>query len=152
MTIKFLETPFTASIERTYRQNGFLLDATLIDIFTNKYTSVSGEKLQIRSMKAEDIYGVTGLAKMENGNIMDLKNTKYNKLLVTGSNYYIASTSFYNYIYYVLYTGEVRSGYNYSVYRCTPSSFSMHYSQSIGKRYDRSMEYRDIVKNKAVVD
>ena len=130
LTTNFLETPFTASIERTYRQNGFLPYVTLTETFTNKYTKLSGDKLQVRAMKAEDIFSVTGLTKMEDGNIMDLKNKKYNKLFRIESYYFVASLSFYKCLYYVLYTGEVRSGYNYSVYRDTPSSFSKLFGKS----------------------
>ena len=122
LTTKFLETPFTADQDCTYRKTGFLPYIALTEIFNNKYTKVSGEKLQVRSMKAEDIYGVTGLAEMELGANMNLSNVKYNKLLVNGAYYWLASA-------YHSYTLWIVSNYGYvgsnsSEFRCPPCSFS----------------------------
>ena len=58
LTAKFLETTFTANEKRTYIKNGFLPCITLIETFTNKYTKTSEDKLQVRAMKAEDLYMV----------------------------------------------------------------------------------------------
>ena len=65
LTTNFLETPFTVNIVRTYRKNGFLQNMSLVETFKNKYTNISGEKLQVRAMKAEDIYIATGLSSMK---------------------------------------------------------------------------------------
>ncbi len=91
LTSLFLETPFSATSRDTYRKNGFLSFVSLFEIFKNKYTNISGDKLQVRAMKAEDIYNVTGLSKMQMGKEMDIANVKYNKLLVNGSSYWLAS-------------------------------------------------------------
>ena len=94
LTTNFLETQFTANIDRTYRKNGFLSNISLTEIFNNKYTNVSAEKLQVRAMKAEDIYGVTGLTEMNDK--INLNDIKYGKLLVNGAEYFIASAYEYN--------------------------------------------------------
>ncbi len=60
-------------------------------IFKNEYTNLVGEKLQIRALKAEDIYLITGLTEMIYGNSMDLDNIKYNNLFSNGAGYWIAS-------------------------------------------------------------
>ncbi len=91
LTSLFLETPFSVTSRDTYRRNGFLSFVSLVEIFKNKYTNISGDKLQVRAMKAEDIYNVTGLSKMQMGKEMDIANVKYNKLLVNGSSYWLAS-------------------------------------------------------------
>jgi hypothetical protein len=41
-------------------------------------------------MKAEDIYGVIGVYKMTTGWAMNLRDVKYDNLLVNGAAYYIA--------------------------------------------------------------
>ena len=64
LTTNFLETPFTVNMEYTYRANGFLPNMTLEEIFKNKYTNLSGEKLQVRAMKEEDIYNITNLTEL----------------------------------------------------------------------------------------
>ena len=89
LTIKFLETPFTASIERTYRKNGFLSNMSLTETFANKYTKLSDEKLQVRAMTVDDMCRVIEVTKIDN--TINLKNIKYEKLLVNGANYLLAS-------------------------------------------------------------
>ena len=79
LTTKFLEIPFTDDQGCTYRKTGFLPYIALTEIFNTKYTKVSGEKVQVRAMKAEDIYGVTGLTEMQIGTTMNLSAVKYNK-------------------------------------------------------------------------
>ena len=96
---------------------------TLTEVFTNKYTKVSGDKLQVRSMKAEDIYGVTGLTKMQEGTTMNLSAVKYNKLLVNGANYWLASAYDSNCLWFVYDGGDVHGSIG-SEYRCPPCSFS----------------------------
>ena len=64
---------------------------TLEYIFKNEYTNLVGEKLQIRALKAEDIYLITGLTEMIYGNSMNLDNIKYNNLFSNGAGYWIAS-------------------------------------------------------------
>ena len=91
LTTNFLETPFTVNIDRTYRKNGFLQNMSLVETFKNKYTNISGEKLQVRAMKAEDIYIATGLSSMKVNLKMNLCDEKFNKLFVNGGNYFIAS-------------------------------------------------------------
>ena len=122
LTVKFLETPFTGNDDYTYRKNGFLPNATLTEIFTNKYTNVSGERLQVRAMKAEDIYGVTGLTEMESGTTMNLSAVKYNKLLVNGANYWLASAYGSRGVWAVYCGGGVNYHNGYE-YRCPPCSF-----------------------------
>ena len=130
LTTKFLETPLNKGIgtkSYTYQKNGFILGMTLTEIFNNKYTKVSGEKLQVRAMKAEDIYGVTGLTEMEIVTTMNLSAVKYNKLLVNGATYWLASAYSSTSLWYVDSYGYVRYNdyYNYgSEYRCPPCSFS----------------------------
>ena len=92
LTTKFLETPFTLNTSYTYRKNGFLQYVTLEYIFKNEYTNLVGEKLQIRALKAEDIYLITGLTEMIYGNSMNLDNIKYNNLFSNGAGYWIASS------------------------------------------------------------
>ena len=96
---------------------------TLTEVFTNKYTKTSGDKLQVRSMKAEDIYGVTGLSEMKASTAMNLSNVKYNKLLVNGANYWLASAYGSSYLWYVFSSGYVY-GNNLYEGRCPPCSFS----------------------------
>lgn len=123
LTTKFLEIPFTADQGCTYRKTGFLPYIALTEIFNTKYTKVSGEKLQVRAMKAEDIYGVTGLTEMQTGTTMNLSAVKYNKLLVNGANYWLASAYSSNYLWYVGSYGNVGSSSS-NEYRCPPCSFS----------------------------
>lgn len=123
LTTKFLETPFTADQGCTYRKTGFLPYIALTEIFNNKYTKVSGEKLQVRAMKAEDIYGVTGLTKMQEGKTMNLSAVKYNKLFVNGATYYLASAYSYRFLWDVYSNADVIS-HSSDEYRCPPCSFS----------------------------
>ena len=89
LTTNFLETPFTVNIVRTYRKNGFLSNMSLAETFTNKYTKLSDEKLQIRAMTVDDMCRVIGVTKIDN--TINLKNIKYEKLLVNGARYLLAS-------------------------------------------------------------
>ena len=124
LTTKFLETPFTADQNTTYRKTGFLPYITLTEIFNNKYTQTSGEKLQVRSMKAEDIYGVTGLTKMQEGATMNLSAVKYNKLFANGATYYLASVSDSRRLWSVYSNSSVHGNDYSSEFRCPPCSFS----------------------------
>lgn len=123
LTTKFLETPFSIDKGYTYRKTGFLPYIALTEIFNNKYTKVSGEKLQVRAMKAEDIYGVTGLTKMQEGKTMNLSAVKYNKLFANGANYYLVSASGSRSLWIVDYVGYVSSNFDHED-RCPPCSFS----------------------------
>ena len=98
---------------RTYRKTGFLPYITLTETFLNKYTNISGEKLQVRAMKAEDIYNATGLSEMSGGRSMNLEDVKYNKLFVTGATYFIASVSQSVYLWNVKVNGEINEGHYY---------------------------------------
>ena len=122
LTTRFLEIPFTADQGCTYRKTGFLPYIALTEIFNNKYTQTSGEKLQVRAMKAEDIYGVTGLTEMESGTTMNLSAVKYNKLLVNGANYWLASAYGSRGVWAVYCGGGVNYHNGYE-YRCPPCSF-----------------------------
>lgn len=84
LTVKFLETPFTGNDDYTYRKNGFLPNATLTEIFTNKYTNVSGERLQVRAMKVEDIYNI-----IQSDELKGFYDTKYQKLFANNANYLV---------------------------------------------------------------
>ena len=92
LTTKFLKTPFALNTSYTYRKNGFLQYVTLEYIFKNEYTNLVGEKLQVRALKAEDIYLITGLTEMVYGNLMNLDNIKYNNLFSNKAGYWIASS------------------------------------------------------------
>lgn len=62
---------------------------SLAETFTNKYTKLSDEKLQVRAMTVDDMCRVIGVTKIDN--TINLKNIKYEKLLVNGANYLLAS-------------------------------------------------------------
>ena len=89
LTSKFLETQFSPIQYRSYRKNGCLANVTLSEIFSNKYTNTSGEKLQVRAMNAEDIFNVTGLKEMKIGYDMNLRDVKYNCLFINGADYWL---------------------------------------------------------------
>ena len=127
LTTNFLETPFTVNIVRTYRKNGFLQNMSLVETFKNKYTNISGEKLQVRAMKAEDIYTVTGMTKIVQGNIMSLNNAKYNKLLTNGASYFIAFASNSSILWRIGDRGGVSNGYDGGMFRNSPSSIFTSY-------------------------
>ena len=93
LTVKFLETPFTGNDDYTYRKNGFSPYTTLSEIFANKYTNMTEDKSQVRSMKAEDIYFVTNLSEMQSGYTMNLSDKKYDMLFVNGASYFIATSN-----------------------------------------------------------
>ena len=125
LTVKFLETPFTGNDDYTYRKNGFLPNATLTEIFTNKYTNVSGERLQVRAMKVEDICKVTRLPEMIFGSAMNLADTIYDKLFATGAEYWLTSAcnNSTSQLWFVQTYGYVNSGGNFEI-RNSPSCFS----------------------------
>ena len=121
---------------------------TLTEVFTNKYTQTSGEKLQVRAMKAEDIYGVTGVTEMQTVTTMNLSAVEYNKLLENGANYWLASAYDSRDLWYVYRKGNVGGSDGYSSeFRCPPCSFSKLWGQSIWQRYDRGMGDRIIAKH-----
>ncbi len=62
---------------------------SLAETFTNKYTKLSGDKLQVRAMTVDDMCRVIGVTKIDN--TINLKNIKYEKLLVNGARYLLAS-------------------------------------------------------------
>ena len=78
--------------------------------------------MQVRAMKAEDIYGVTGLTEMQTGTTMNLSDGKYNKLLVNGATYSLASAYGSGSLWSVYSNGSVHG--NGSEFRCPPCSFS----------------------------
>ena len=89
ITTNFFETQFSSTNNRTYRKSGFLPYVTLKEIFDNKYTETSGDKLQVRSMNENDICNVIGI-EMSKDFSMNIENKKYNKLFVCDAFYYIA--------------------------------------------------------------
>ena len=105
LTSLFLETPFTLNTNNKYRKTGFLPYMSLSETFTNKYTSIRGEKLQVRAMKAEDIYIVTGETEMKNGYLLNLTDIKYIKLFANESDYWLATAN------NEIYLWNVRRGY-----------------------------------------
>lgn len=131
LTTNFLETPFMTSTVRTYRKTGFLPYVSLTKTFKNKYTNVSGEKIQVRAMKAEDIYRVTGLTEMQTRGTMNLNDIKYNKLFSNGFTYYLASAYDFNYLWYVYDNGNVYNNNGNREFRNPSSCFSTPYSKSI---------------------
>ena len=136
LTINFLNPQFSSTIIRTYRKNGFFPYITFFEIFANEYTCNSGEKLQVRSMKAEDIYNLTGLIEMVHGEVMNLKDKKYNKLLYIGADYWIASMYNTNCLWYVIDNGNVDSSYNMREARCSSNCFSKVKSKNTRNRYE----------------
>ena len=124
LTVKFLETPFTGNDDYTYRKNGFLPNITLTEIFSNKYTNISRERLQVRAMKAEDICNVTGLPEMIFGSAMNLADTIYDKLFANGAEYWLTSAcnNSTSQLWFVHTNGYVNSGGNFEV-RNSPSCF-----------------------------
>ena len=127
LTTNFLKIPITLVEKGTYRKNGFIALASLDDIFTNKYTSMKKEEPEVRSMKSEDIYLLTGLTEMKQGKDMNLNNIKYNKLLVNGAYYFLASACNDNYLWYVHGDGNVNNSGNYYEHRNSPSSIFTSY-------------------------
>ena len=127
LTTNFLKIPIALVEKGTYRKNGFIALASLDNIFTNKYTSMKKEEPEVRSMKSEDIYFLTGLTEMKQGKDMNLNNIKYNKLLVNGAYYFLASTCNDNYLWYVHDDGNVNSSGNYYEHRNSPSSIFTSY-------------------------
>ena len=127
LTTNFLKIPIALVEKGTYRKNGFIALALLDDIFTNKYTSMKKEEPEVRSMKSEDIYLLTGLTEMKQGKDMNLNNIKYNKLLVNGAYYFLASACDDNYLWYVHDDGNVNSSGNYYEHRNSPSSIFTSY-------------------------
>lgn len=137
LTLKFLEIPFNTKIEVekfAYQKNGFLSGLTLTEVFKNKYTSISGEKLQVRAMKAEDIYIATGLSSMKVNLKMNLCDEKFNKLFVNGGNYFIAS--------------EYES---YDLWYVHSNGMTNHLSQELGIRPIVSLCITTKAKNKNMI-
>lgn len=91
LTTNFLETPFSMSQKGGYMKSGFSPYTTLSEIFANKYTNMTEDKSQVRSMKAEDIYFVTNLSEMQSDYTMNLSDKKYDMLFVNGASYFIAT-------------------------------------------------------------
>ena len=94
LTEDFLQTEFSvvASTVEDYKfiKSGFDTRKMLEKVFLNKYTSTTDT---VRTIKAEDIYDITGLSAMASGTTMDLSNSKYNNLFVNGSTYWIANAN-----------------------------------------------------------
>ena len=94
LTEDFLQTGFStsASTKTNYKfiKSGFDTREVLEKVFLNKYTSTTDTA---RTIKAEDIYDITGLSEMASGTTMDLSNAKYNNLFANGSTYWIATAN-----------------------------------------------------------
>ena len=123
LTTNFLTTPFSATEMRKYRKTGFLPYITPTETFSNKYTNISGEKLQVRAMKAEDIYNATGLTEIKAGTVMNLNDIKYSKLFANGATYCLASAYSSKNLWDMYYNGNVGNNGNYK-YRSSSSCFS----------------------------
>ena len=108
---------------RKYRKTGFLPYITPTETFSNKYTNISGEKLQVRAMKAEDIYNATGLTEIKAGTVMNLNDIKYSKLFANGATYCLASAYSSKNLWDMYYNGNVGNNGNYK-YRSSSSCFS----------------------------
>ena len=98
---------------------------SLAETFTNKYTKLSDEKLQVRAMTVDDMCRVMEVTKIDN--TINLKNIKYEKLLVNGAEYLLASACNDNYLWYVHDDGNVNSSGNYYEHRNSPSSIFTSY-------------------------
>ena len=61
---------------------------TLEETFTNEYTSLRGERLQVRSMKAEDIYNI-----IVSNELKYLYEEKYQKLFFNNARYFIINNN-----------------------------------------------------------
>ena len=94
LTEDFLQTGFSTSTSTVenykFIKSGFDTREVLEKVFLNKYTSTTDT---VRTIKAEDIYGITGLSEMASGTTMDLSNSKYNNLFANGSTYWIAAAN-----------------------------------------------------------
>ena len=86
LTNEFLNIPFSSTKGDTYRKNGFTPYLSLSEIFENKFTNTSGEKIQVRMMNFSDISRITLDFKAARQYLGD---AKYNKLFVFGARYYI---------------------------------------------------------------
>ena len=89
ITTNFFETKFSSTENRAYRKSGFLPYITLKEIFDNKYTEISGDKLQVRSMNEKDICNAQKTETNKDWS-RDIGNKKYNRLFTCGAIYYVA--------------------------------------------------------------
>ena len=96
---------------------------SLVETFKNKYTNISGEKLQVRAMQVEDIYIATGLTEIKAGTVMNLNDIKYSKLFANGATYCLASAYSSKNLWDMYYNGNVGNNGNYK-YRSSSSCFS----------------------------
>ena len=87
-----MDIPFSSTQGNTYRKNGFIPYLPLSEIFENKFTNTSGEKIQVRMMNFSDISRITLDFKAAR---QYLGATKYNKLFVFGARYYILEKKVY---------------------------------------------------------
>lgn len=83
---EFLDIPFSSTQGDTYRKNGFIPYLPLSEIFENKFTNTSGEKMQVRMMNFSDISRITLNFNADHQYVGD---AKYNKLFIFGVRYYI---------------------------------------------------------------
>ena len=94
LTEDFLQTGFSTSTSTVenykFIKSGFDTREVLEKVFLNKYTSATDT---VRTIKAEDIYYITGLSEIASGTTMDLSNAKYNNLFANGSTYWIATAN-----------------------------------------------------------
>ena len=121
LTTNFLTTTLNESGTNTYRKTGFLPYKTLTETFTNKFTAMKSDGVtpQVRAMKAEDIYRVTGHTSMSTGTTMGLNNAGYEQLFANGAYYWLASADSSSYLWRVRDDGFVY--YNgYSEYGVRP--------------------------------
>ena len=83
---EFLNIPFSFTQGDTYRKNGFTPYLSLPEVFENKFTNTSGEKMQVRMMNFSDISRITLNFNADHQYVGD---AKYNKLFIFGVRYYI---------------------------------------------------------------
>ena len=91
MKDSFLDIPFGSTENASYRKSGFVFFNSFEEVFANKYTDISGEKLQVRAVESGDVRNVT---KEQFSTRNNLSNGKWNKLFYVDANYYFASASY----------------------------------------------------------
>lgn len=87
----FLDIPFNSTESMSYRKTGFVFFNSFEEVFVNKYTDISGEKLQVRALDSGDVMNIT---KEQFSTKNNLSSGKWNKLFYVEANYYFASASY----------------------------------------------------------
>ena len=100
----FLDIPFSSIENASYRKNGFVFFNSFEEVFVNKYTDISGEKMQVRALDSGDVMNVT---KEQFSTQNNLSSGKWNKLFYVGAKYYFASASYNLRIYLMQENGNI---------------------------------------------